>query len=280
MECPNCGQGLPAGVNGVVRCVSCRSSVAILSHAETIVGSSLRADIPKDEHDRLSRMLALGNIDLESGHYSAALVAYDAILAEYPDAWEALVNKAICVFWLGREDLEHIGSVESLLRKAAVLSGGNALVEHARYDIAYNLVSIASGRERFGSEIFWIFECIRISYALVGEHEARDAASQALLKDLYSDAMSRILRGFSNSRLDYDPPASEVTVVSRVALLSGDEECIKAALAVSRHKQSRFRVDASIAGLIASVTELHQSRFPGSPLPSLVFSKRGGPVIQ
>lgn len=280
MECPNCGQGLPAGVIGVVRCTYCRSSVAMLSHAETIVSSGSRAGIPKDERDRLSRMLALGNIDLESGHYSAALAAYDAILSEYPDAWEALVNKAICVFWLGREDLEHMGLVESLLRKAAALSGGDALVEHARYDIAYNLVSIASGKERFGSEIFWIFECIRISHALVGEHEARDAASQALLKALYSDAMARILRGFSNSRLDYDPPASEVAVVSQVALLSGDEECIKSALAVSRHKQSRFRVDASIAGLMDSVIQLYQSRFPGSPLPSLVFSKRGEPIMQ
>lgn len=280
MECPNCGQGLAAGVTGLVRCAYCRSSVAVLSHAESILESGSSVHMPKEQRDRLSRMLALGNIDLESGNYSAALAEYNAILVEYPEAWAALVNKAICVFWLGKEDLEHLDSVESLLRKAAALSGGDLLVERARWDIAYNLVAIASHKERFGSEIFWIFECVRLSYGLVGEHEARDEASHALLKSLHSDAMARILRGFANSRLDYDPPASEVAVLSQVALLSEDEDCIRSALAVSRHKQSRFRMDPSIAGLTASVTQLHESRFPGRPLPSMVFSKRGEPAIQ
>lgn len=282
MECPNCGQFLDisSGEN-YIKCEYCRSVVAVMTYAEELISALDFPEITEDRKVQIKNMLKMANIDLESKNYKTAYSSYDKILSSEPFIWEAIVNQAICVFWMGKEDMQHMREVNALLQKADKLSNKNPLVNRSRKDIAHNLAVIASKKERYGDNISWSIETFKISRLLIDEDEKRDEVIKEYASVCYKDIFDRLQRGLQRDKKKFDPPLSDIKTLCELSVLTNGkvEEVIESAVAFTTFKSFKYHNNQDIKYNLEKVKTLYKNMYPSSSLPQISIPVFGSPKI-
>ncbi len=282
MECPNCGKFLDTSSGrDYVTCEYCRSNIAVLSYAEELISSIDLTEIAADKQKWIKNMLAMASIDMENRNYGDAYATYEKILVDQPFIWEAILNEAICVFWLGRQDMQHMPRVITLLQKADKISDRNALVQRAREDIAHNLAVLASKKERYGSNIKWSLDCFKISKKLVGHDKERDQLMGDYAVACNSDIFDRLQRNLERDKKSFDPPKSDVETLCELALLTEgkEEDVLRNAIMFTGYKLSRSGDKTDLGHYLDELKALHKANYRGKPTYQIHFPVFGSPKI-
>jgi tetratricopeptide (TPR) repeat protein len=286
MDCPNCGNSLDISSDiEYVKCEYCRSVVAVMSHTSELLSMTALSEMPEGSQKQIKALLATANIDLENGDYEEAYTAYEKVLSDQPSIWEAMVNQAICIFWMGRKDMKHMRKVNALLKKADMLSDKNGIIKRTRRDIAHNLAVIGSSAEMYGDQILWSLECFKISQSLVNSNEKRDQ----LIQNYSTECLDRIIDNLSRDMLkkkkNYDPPMSDINILFEFSGLVKEEarEFIKLALVLAKYKLEKYKKNKQneeVRLCYEKAEAMHAEICPGEPLPKLVFPRKKKPRLE
>jgi len=282
VECPNCGKFLDTSSGrDYVTCEYCRSKIAVLSYAEELISSIDLTEISKDKQKWIKNMLAMASIDMENRNYGDAYTTYEKILVDQPFIWEAILNEAICIFWLGRQDMQHMPRVVTLLQKADKLSDRNALVQKAREDIAHNLAVLASKKERYGSNIRWSMDCFNISKKLVSHDKERDQLIAGYAVACDNEIFDRLHRNLERDKKNFDPPKSDIETLCELAVLTEgkEEKVLQNAIMFAGYKLSRSGDKSDLGRYLDELKSLHDANYRGKSVYQIHFPVMGGPKI-
>ena len=282
MDCPNCGQYLDTSSSEeYVKCEYCKSKVAIvnyvLENARTLDDSNLTTD----EKQKIQAMLKIANIDIENNNYESAYATCENIITSYPLIWQAYLYLAICNFWLGREDLNHLRQVVGFLDKAEKLSQNKALIKRTKADIAYNLALIAANKERIGTNIAWSLNTFVISKKLAEVHKSRDELIDEFTKIYFSELSEKLLSGLNRDKKDFDPQYSDLDSLFHLIILNNgkQKELNQTYLAYSHHKAKKHSEDSELKEKIKKIESFHSDNFKNIKIPSIHFSFFGRPLV-
>jgi len=281
MDCPNCGNYITNTASiGFVECEYCRTKVAAMQLATEYSSVDILGKESPDEAVKLSQEMDLAKVDLQNRNYNEAWTCYDRILREHPTFWEAMINKAICEFWLGREDFSHLRDIETLLQKADTLSDGNPLVTKTRRDIAYNLAVVGKTREAYGDDIEWSLRAFELSRSLAPSSLERDSVMEEYVGNCLRSLSSRMLRDAANRKKKYDPPNTELNTLYRIASLNvpSSTESMRMFLAFGNYKARRSS-GHNLADQLSRIRTEWQSGNSKKPDPRLDFPLIGKPRI-
>ena len=173
----------------------------------------------------LSKLLQLAAIDLNSERFCRRKQNNMTLFwRKIPESWEAMANKAICLFWLGDESLQHLPEVFALLEKSALLSNQHPKVAAIRKNLTYNLVSLASDEEMIGEGISWSLDIFEVCYKLTENDSASGAVIQDYIHICFRQIYVRLVDMLLRDGKDFDPPQTEVLTLGRLCQLSGSVE--------------------------------------------------------
>ena len=282
MNCPNCGSNLDiSSGDEFVKCRYCRSVVAVMVHSTELLSADAITSLPDDQKQTINQLLTLGSLEMDGHDYQKAYESFERILNLHPLAWDAMMNQAICVFWLGREDMAHLDKVNSLLTKAERLSKGNPAVVRTRKDIAYNLALLGSTKERVGDSIDWSIGCFKISKAIVSTSPERDSLITEYALALHSEASNRLENGLIRDKKQYDPSTTELKTLFDLFDLANDKavSCLKTYIAYAGLKLSRHANDSRLKENVQYAIAKHSEYCPNDPTPTITFTFMGKPVL-
>ena len=278
MECPRCRKMLEISTSQMyAECASCGAYLATLRPGTEIV--SVADHDPKTRQEIL-RKLRLASIDLENRNYKEALKAYEGILGEFPDTWEAILNKSICIFWLGREDLAHLETVVGLLTKAEALSGGHPRVDAFRETIAYNLAMIGAAEERLGEKIGWTLAVFEISKKIFPDHEQRDQIIKHYCQSCFSEIQARLIEMLGKQGKHFDPPLTELITINSLNKLSPTLEQMKFFGMMAEHKIEANRNHGDLPHALNETKRRLKELAGHAIFPRIVFPRFGRPRIE
>jgi len=282
MECPNCGNYLDtSSLQQYVKCNYCQSKIAVMSGVSNIISNVAYSSFPDQDKTNLSSMIDVSKIDIDNGNYQAALDMGKKIIDKYPSVWETYINQAICVFWLGREDLGHLGEVLALLKKAEMLSHNDAAVLAAKKDVAFNLAFIASRKERVGTKVFWALDCFELSQKIISEHSDRDCFFIEYCEKIVPEIRRRLMDGLKVDKKEYDPSSGSLTILDRLVTITkgAHKEALLTYITFARIKAGRCPHDKDLAASLKKMEELSAATYPNVPIPRVKYSFWGNPEI-
>ena len=218
MPCPHCGAPIQLTLGErSVTCGSCGAHVGVLR-------VMLGGDNGDDGGHELTQQLQFAAMDVAAGRYHEAYDQYCTILGSYPNSWQAMVNKAICIFWIGSEDLAHLPEVFGLLDKSDALSNGHPKVHATRRSLAYNLAAIAHDEDMVGTKIDWSLGLFELSRSLEPEDEERDRLIADYIERCFEGVRKRLVEFLVRDGKSFDPPLSELTTLKRLINMGGSSE--------------------------------------------------------
>lgn len=281
MDCPNCGTNLDiSSGNEYVKCQYCRSVIAVMVHTTELLSDAI-GSLSEDNKTTIKQLLKLGSIEMDGQDYQKAYATFERILNLHPFAWEAMINQAICVFWLGREDMGHLDEVNALLTKAEKLSNSNPSVVRARKDIAYNLALLASTKERLGENINWSIACFKISKSIILTVPERDTLIVQYANSLHSEINRRLENGVMRDKKEFDPPLTELNTLFDLIILANDRitDCLKTYIIYAGLKLNRHSSDSTLLDNMHTAKTRYLEFFPNQTLPAITFNFFGKPVL-
>ncbi len=282
MDCPNCGQFLDSSTGAeYVKCEYCRCNIAVFNPSVELEREGSSIGVSEDQADMIRKLLRAGSLDLDGKNYIKAYECFDQILTINPTIWEAVMNQAICLFWMGSEDLKHMKEVKGLINKANVLSDNHEKIEQVKKDIAYNLAAIANLKERFGANVKWSLECFNISREIIEEFDERDQLITDYSEKCGSEIKLRLVKFLERDRKNYDPPFSELKVLKKMVDLTHGREknSISTLIAFSKHKIKRHKKETGLEEDLKKVLAIYRDVYPIDPEPKIVFPLFGKPGI-
>jgi len=264
MKCPNCGKGLnPSGASRYTKCANCRSKVAVFEVVSEVTSIQSGDGTASATSAKLIQRMELANLDFEGENYAEASRCYSALIVEEPTLWEAYLNRAVCEFWLGREDFSHMKGVEALLKKAALLSGDDSRVQRVREDLAFNVAAIGAAKEALGDKIRQSILCFELSRNMAQDMAEREDVIEAYTSRLLGDMAERIGRGLGNFKKNYDPPQAELDTLESLGRLGGAPagEALALLIPVALQKYARLR-KSEFRQIAEEARSRLQSEFP------------------
>lgn len=274
MPCPHCHTAIKISPGErLVSCPSCEKDVGVLS---VILNDSAGPEIDR----KLSGRLKIAAIDFANERYEDAYNQYSQVLESSPECWEALTNKAVCLFWLGTEDLEHLPEVFGLLEKAELLSNHHPKVRAIRRSLAYNLAALANAEEMIGSRISWSLDLFEFCRKLEDDDSDRDELIDDYVKRCFNGIQKRLVELLVRDRKDFDPPLAELATLNRLIQLRGAPDVLKFFSLMARRKlQTSGGID-SLHQELESAEEQLALIEPESPPLRIVFPFIGEPKIE
>ncbi|MBU1342324.1 MAG: toll/interleukin-1 receptor domain-containing protein [Proteobacteria bacterium] len=276
MQCPRCRAAVKISLfQTSTRCDSCKTEIMVLK----VVPAQSYA-VQNESRSRLSRLLELAEIDAENKNYHSAYEQYSQILDFHPDSWEAIINKAICLFWIGSEDLSHLEEVFSLLDKADLLSNLHPRVSAARKSLAYNLAVIAEAEDMVGLGITWSLELFNFSKSILPVHEDRDQLIHSYVGECFKKIQKRLIEFLARDGKDFDPPLAELATLRKLMVFKQDLDIIRFFILMADRK---IQVNPDQRELIVQLKDAKsqfERVYPGKSLLRIKYPFIGGPRIE
>ncbi len=274
MPCPHCQAAI--NVSPGERLAACPSCGADVGVVRIVLSGNETTETGRE----LSRLLKLAAIDVSSEMYHDAYEQYDRILESAPDCWEALTNKAVCLFWIGSEDLCHLPEVFGLLEKAALLSNRHPKVYATRRSLAYNLAALANAEEMIGDGISWSLDLFKFCEKVESDDSEREALVADYVERCFDGIKKRLVGLLMRDGKSFDPPLAEISTLSRLLRMGGSVEALRFFMLMADRK---LEVSSSSNGLFNELNlakdELTRVSPNAAPL-RIVFPFIGNPRIE